>query len=460
VVAAKRLLARARAVAPVVALVAMPWLAGCGGHSARTLEMRTALDAGNAKAAIHALDEELDVKDPKDLPADIKGDNAILVLDRASIQQGAGEFPLSKRDFEAADKSIDMLDLARNAADSIGEYVFSGSVGRYQAPPYEKLMINTLNMLNYLETKDLNGARIEARRLSVIQKYYRESLEQKNNPVLGLGSMLAGFTYEKSGEVDEALRYYDESLAFTGFGTLGESVRRIAPQGSFRSPRIRSLLSEGEKEAPGAGAANDDTGEVLFVVGYGRVAHKIPNRIPIGLALTYFASSIQPNDAAAANKLAAQGLVTWINFPSLAPGRGKWDIPSCNLDGQYVQLEEAVDVDHEVRTEWKKIEGKIIVSAITRLIARAALGQGIQTAAGRDNIIGILASLGTQATLTALDTPDTRSWETLPARVAVARVRLPPGRHSVVIDARGWKRTQELVVEKNSWQVVSLMALR
>jgi hypothetical protein len=449
-----------RAVAPVVALVAMPWLTGCGGHSARTLEMRTALDAGNAKGAIHALDEELDVKDPKDLPADIKGDNAILVLDRASIQQSAGEFPLSKRDFEAADKSIDMLDLARNAADSIGEYVFSGSVGRYQAPPYEKLMINTLNMLNYLETKDLNGARIEARRLSVIQKYYRESLDQKNNPVLGLGSMLAGFTYEKSGEIDEALRYYDESLAFTGFGTLGESVRRIAPQGSFRSPRIKSLLSEGEKESPGAAAANDDTGEVLFVVGYGRVAHKIPNRIPIGLALTYFAGSIQPHDAAAANKLAAQGLVTWINFPSLAPGRGKWDIPTCKLDGQYVQLEEAVDVDHEVRTEWKKIEGKIIVSAITRLIARAAVGQGIQTAAGRDNIIGILASLGTQATLTALDTPDTRSWETLPARVAVARMRLPPGRHSVVIDARGWKRTQEVVVEKNSWQVVSLMALR
>ena len=459
-VAAKRLLARVRAVAPVVALVAMPWLTGCGGHSARTLQMRTALDAGNAKGAIHELNEELDVKDAKDLPADIKGDNAILVLDRASIQQGAGEFPLSKRDFEAADKSIDMLDLARNAADSIGEYVFSGSVGRYQAPPYEKLMINTLNMLNYLETKDLNGARIEARRLSVIQKYYRESLDQKNNPVLGLGSMLAGFTYEKSGEIDEALRYYDESLAFTGFGTLGESVRRIAPQGSFRSPRIKSLLNDGQKESPGSAAANDDTGEVLFVVGYGRVAHKIPNRIPIGLALTYFASSIQPNDAAAANKLAAQGLVTWINFPSLAPGRGKWDIPTCNLDGEYVQLEEAVDVDHEVRTEWKKIEGKIIVSAITRLIARAAVGQGIQTAAGRDNIIGILASLGTQATLTALDTPDTRSWETLPARVAVARMRLPPGRHSIVIDARGWKRTQEVVVEKNSWQVVSLMALR
>jgi len=449
--------------ASVAGLVLAPWLVGCGGHTARTLEMRSALDAGNAKGAIKALDEELDVKDPKDLPGDIKGDNAILVLDRASIQQGLSEFSLSKRDFEAADKAIDMLDLARNAGDSIGEYVFSGSSGRYQAPPYEKLMINTLNMLNYLETRDLNGARIEARRLSVIQKYYRDNLQNKENPVVGLGSMLAGFTFEKSGEIDEALRYYDEALGFTGFGTLSEAVRRIAPLGQYRSPRIKALLHEGEKDdkaAPGLQGADDDTGEVLFVVGYGRVAHKIANRIPIGLALTYFAGSIQPHDAAAANKLAAQGLVTWINFPSLAPGRGKWDIPSCKLDGQYVQLEEAVDVDRQVREEWKKIEGKIIVSAITRLIARAAVGQGIQTAAGRDNVIGILASLGAQATLTALDTPDTRSWETLPARVAVARMRLPAGKHRIVIDARGWQRTQDVVIEKGGWQVVSLMALR
>ena len=463
-----KLLEKARAtlrgaMGPVCVLAFTTWLVGCGGHEARTLKMRSALDVGNAQGAIAAIDEELDVKSPKDLPKDIKGDNAILVLDRASIQQGLTEFPLSKRDFEAADKSIDMLDLARNAADSIGEYVFSGSVGRYQAPPYEKLMINTLNMLNYLESRDLNGARIEARRLSVIQKYYRDTLKRRDNPVLGLGSTLAGFTYEKSGEIDEALRYYDEALEFTGFRTLGDSVRRIAPQGQYRSPRIKALLGEGEKDdqaAPGGGTADEESGDVLFVVGYGRVAHKIANRIPIGLALTLFSNNISPNDHAAANKIAAQGLVTWINFPSLAKAQGKWDTPIVKLDSGYVQLEEAVDVDREVREEWKKIEGKIIVSAITRLIARFAVGQGIQAAAGRDNVIGLLASLGTQATLTALDTPDTRSWETLPARIAVARVRLPPGRHHIVIDARGWARTQDIVVEKGGWQVVSLMALR
>ncbi|NOU31429.1 MAG: hypothetical protein HOO96_26320 [Polyangiaceae bacterium] len=438
-----------------LALLSSLWLVGCGGHEARTLKMRTALDMGNAKAAIAAVDEELDVDSSKKLPADIKGDNAILVLDRASIQQGLSEFPLSQRDFEAADKAIDMLDLAHNAGDSIGEYVFSGSSGRYQAPPYEKLMINTLNMLNYLERRDLGGAKVEARRLAVMQKYYRDKLERPENPVLGLGSMLAGFAYEQSGETEEALRYYDDALAFTGFRTLGESVRRLAARGQHRSPRITALLSEGSKEP-----ASDDTGEVLFVVGHGRVPHKVANRLPIGLVLTLFASSLSPNDREAANRLAAQGLVTWVNFPSLAPGRGKYETPSCTLDGTAVTLEEAVDVDAAVREEWKSIEGKIIVSAITRLIARFAVGQGIQAAAGKDSVVGLVASLGAQATLTVLDEPDTRSWETLPARVAVARVRLPVGQHRVTLDARGWNRQQDFTVTKGSWQVVSLMALR
>jgi hypothetical protein len=438
-----------------VALVLSPWLVGCGGHEARTLRMRTALDAGDARGAIRALNEELEVASDAQLPRDIKGDNAVLVLDRGSIQQGLVRFDLSKQDLEAADKAIDMLDLAHGAGDSIGEYVFSGSSGAYQAPPYEKLMINTLGMLNYLEERDLSGARVEARRLAVMQKYYRDGLNQPNNPVLGLGSMLAGFAFEKSGDTDEALRYYDEALAFGGSSALAEPIARLAPQGSYRSPRITKLLEEaGDAPAP------EDGGEVLFVVGYGRVPHKVPERIPIGLALTYFAGALSPNDVAGANKLAAQGLVTWINFPTLAPGQGSFEIPSVRLDGGFVQLEEAVDVDREVRAEWKKIEGKIIVSAISRLVARLLVGKGIEAAAGKNNVVGLLGSLAAQATLAALDTPDTRSWETLPARVAVARVRLPAGRHRVVLDARGWNRTQEIQVDKGGWQVISLMALR
>lgn len=418
--------------------------------------MRTALDEGNPRGAIASLNEELSVKADTDLPADIQGDNALLVLDRASIQQSVAQFKASKADFEAADKAIDMLDLAHNAGDSIGKYVFSDSSGRYVAPPYEKLLINTLNLLNYLELKDLNGARVEARRLAVMKKYIVESLHEDDNAVIGFGGALAGFTFEKSGEIDEALRWYDDALAFSGFRALRSPVRGLLAQGGYTSPRLKSLQTDQPAPEP---LEKTGEGEILFVVGYGRVPHKISNRLPIGLALTYAAGAIHPDNVAAANRLAAQGLVTWINFPSLAPDQGSWTLPTCSLDGQFLQLEESVNVSRAVRVEWQKIEGQVIASAITRLIARYAAGEAARAVGGGGGF-GLLLSLGTQATLTALDTPDTRSWETLPARIAIARVRVPAGKHSIFIDARGVSRRQTVDVERGGWAVVSLMALR
>jgi hypothetical protein len=448
----------ARSTFGFVAIFAILTLEGCASHSERTRPVRSALDAGQPREAIHLLNEEMDVGSDAALPADLASDKALFVLDRASIQQSALQFDRSRRDFEAADKAIDMLDLAHDASDSIGQYVFSGSSGRYQAPPYEKLLINTLDMLNYLELRDLNGARIEARRLAVMQRYVADELKESSNAVLGLGGLLAGLVFEKSDQVDEALRWYDESLEFAGFHDLREPVRSLLARGHYRSPRLEEISrAEGAVPRP-----LDETGEgeVIVIVGYGRVPHKIAERIPIGLALTWFAGALSPENVAAANRLAAQGLVTWINFPTLGPERGGYELPSFVLDGNSLSLEEAVDVTSQVRAEWKKIEGKVIVSAITRLVTRYAAGTLVGAAAGKDNLVGTLLSLGTQATLTVLDTPDTRSWETLPARVAVARVRVAAGRHAVQLAARGVARTATIDVEKGGWTVVSLMALR
>jgi len=315
-------------------------------------------------------------------------------------------------------------------------------------------------MINYLAQRDLSGARVEARRLAVMSKYIADDLHETDNAVLGLGGFLAGLTFEKSEQFDEALRWYDQALPFTGFHSLQGPVRALLQKSQYRSPSLKAL--EGDPSAaPATPPPNPDDGEIVFVVGYGRVPHKIAHRVPIGLALTMVSGALAPNNVAAANRLAAQGLVTWINYPTLGEEHGGYTIPACVLDGQYVQLEEAVNVTEQVRVEWKKIEGKIIVSAITRMISRLAIGTVAGAIAGQKNgLIGTLVSLGAQATLTAFDTPDTRSWETLPARVAIARVRLPAGKHTVHLEARGVRRDVTVDVEKGGWQVVSLMALR
>ncbi len=437
------------------ALLAPLW-AGCGGHAMRTAAFREALDAGDYPRATGALNKEMDVAADKDLPADVQGDNALLVLDRASVQQARREFDLSRRDYQAADKALDVLDLSQNASDSIGKYIFSDDAGRYAAPPYEKLLLNAFNMINYLELGDLNGARVEARRLSVTRQFLLTKGAKGDGAMFALGAQLAGFALEKSGEVDEALRYYDEALAAGPAPALDVPLARLLPRGNVRSPRLKAAAERGRAEAEAA----EGEAEVFVVIGYGRVPHKVPKRLPIGLALTYFAGAINPGDASAANKLAAQGLVTWVNYPALAPEQGQYADPVCAVDGRLVPAGGAVNVSQLVREEWREIEGKIVASAVTRAIARVAVGQGVQTAAGRDNLAGLLVSLGLQAGLSAADTPDTRSWEALPARVVLERVRLPAGKHTIDLRARGVNVRKQLDLKPGGWALVSLMALR
>lgn len=429
-------------------------LGGCAGYSDRTLEARNALDAGRPKQALELFNEELEVDSAEQLPADLAGDASLLLLSRSMVLQELARYELSSRDLETCDKLIELLDFSRSAVDDIGKYLFSDDVGPYKAPPYEKLMINTVNMVNYLARADLNGARIEARRLAVMQKYLEDN-EDPARALVGAGSYLAGFVNEKSGRPQEALRYYDEALRYGDYATLHEPIRRLAERASYRSPRLQKVLDA----AAGAELPNrDGQSEVFVIASYGRVPAKVAKRIPIGLALTYASGALSPFDRERANKLALQGLVTWVNFPAMGKPRGQWDNPSAALSGRDVLLEGIVAIDREAYRAFERTRGSVVASAITRMIARVLAGQAANQAGGEGGI-GLLLSLATQATLTATDTPDTRSWETLPARMAFGRQWVPAGAHAVTVSARGVSRRAELRLEPGGWAAVPLTVL-
>jgi hypothetical protein len=418
----------------VFVIAAVLAMSGCsGGFSDRTREMRTALDAGDPRRAMASLNRELGVRGDADRPRRLVGEQALLLLDRATLQQSIAQLSNSKGDYAAADKAIDVLDLSHGASDDIGRWVFSDSAGRYVAPPHEKLLVNVLNLVNYLETGDLSGARVETRRMSVMARYLkdRDPRERRPSAALGLGSMLAGFTYEKSGNDEEAQRYYADANA----------------------TEWRAQSEAGE------------SGEILVVVGWGRVPHRVAEHVPIGLALTRASPFLAAGDHDEASKLAAQGLVTWVNYPTLAPERPVEEVPTVLVDGRAVPLDSTLDVSAEVRAEWQRIEGDVMAAAITRTVARVVVGKAIEGLANTSDkkevkAAGLLFSLFAQAAMSAADVPDTRSWETLPARVGVARVRVPSGDHRVLLRARGMEREGTVSVTNAGWRAVSLFALR
>lgn len=483
-----------------LALLALSALNGCSGHSSRTQPARDALDAGNTQEALALLNKELGVDNEKQLPPKLNGDDVLLVLDRAMVLQSLDSYQWSSRDLEAADKAVEILDFSRNSLDELGKYMFSDSSGPYKAPAYEKLLINTMNLVNYLVRGDLAGARIEARRLAVMQKFIHDH-QDASDAMLGPGSYLAGFAFEKSGDPTEALHYYDEALRYSSYPSLEEPVQRLAGQSSYRSPRLRKLLgTKPEPESSGPSVAfpeektdgakptgstapapsstpapvestattvesapapePDDSGEILAVLSYGRVAPKLAQRVPIGLALTYASGYISPFDVGRANELAAQGLVTWVNYPELGETTGSWGDPAVSIGRDELGTEPALSVDLEMRRAWEKQRGAVVASAITRLVSRLVAGAAVRAMAGDKELLGILLSLGTQATLTAMDTPDTRSWSTLPARIQLARARVKPGTWTVSLAARDSIVRRKVKVGPRGFAVVNLTVLR
>jgi hypothetical protein len=423
------------------------WLGGCASHSDHTKAIRSALDAGQPRRALELVNEQLEVDSEKELPEKTGGANALFLLDRAMILQELESYELSSRDLEIADKEIDLLDLSRNAVHDIGKYLFSDSSGPYKAPAYEKLLINTMNMLNYLVRGDLNGARIEARRLSVMQNYFADHPDE-GSALMGPGSYLAGFGFEKSGKPDEALLHYDEALKAGAYPSLSVPVARLLGRSGRKSPRLVSIAQQAKVPE------DDSDAEILVVINFGRVPAKIAKRVPIGLALTYASGAISPTDRDRANYLAAQGLVTWVNYPELGRPRGAYDTPGFALNGSWVELEGALSVDAEAKRTWENAKGSVIASAITRMLARVVAGEAARKTA-KDGVVGALLSLGVQATLTATDTPDTRSWATLPARIVIGRVRVPAGKCEIELVARGVRKRKRLTLAPGGWAVVS-----
>ena len=430
--------------------------AGCADHASHTLIARTALDAGRPEQAVQSLDKELEVDRPEDLPAKVESDKVLLLLDRAMVLNQLEKYKLVSRDLEIADKQLEILDFKRGTQDEIGKYLFSDQTGPYRAPAYEKLLVNTVNMQCYLARGDLGGARVEARRLSVLERYFHDTGDAGQS-LMGPGDYLAGFIFEKSGQPQVALRYYDDALSLGKFYSLTDAVTRLSTQTSYKSPRLDKLIAGAGDAKESAHAA--DSAEILVIVNYGRVPAKIAERIPIGLALTFASGAISPFDQDRANRLAAQGLVTWVNFPILGKPHGQYDRPRFEVDGKPQNLDESLAVDTAASQAWESVKGKVVASAITRMITRIIAGQAVQRATG-NGLTGFLLGLGTQATMTATDTPDTRSWSTLPARIAMGRLRVAPGRHTIDITARGVRKHVTVNLEPGGWTVAMLTVLR
>jgi len=431
--------------------VCVAFAPGCATYSDRMEKARIAVTAGDYARGIEQLDKIIDVDDPDRMPDKYKDETALGMLERATLKQATETYPSSARDFTAADKALELLDIANDTTGEIGKYMFSDSATKYRSSPTEKLSLNGFNMLNYLALGDLAGARVEARRFSVMEKYLSD-YDPKSAHV-AFGSYLAGFTLERLGEPGSAMRYYDEALQERGFESLRGPVQRLATRTTYRGQRITEFLASSGPVPTGA----DDDPELLVVVSVGRVPHKIPERMPIGMAVGIAGTYISGNP-----EVLGYSAFKFVIYPKLVPSESVVGSASVQIDGRRAELELASNLGAEISREYEEIKPRIIGAAISRMIVRAAAAEGMRQAGKQQGDgLGWALALLTEASMAAMDKPDTRSWIFLPDRVYLHRSRVRPGKHDIEVGlGAADTRTTTVDLPKGSFAVIVVTAPR
>jgi len=433
----------------------------------RSAEFRRSMTSGQPNDALAKANKALGVERAEQLPSEPEGDTPLLLLERGTILQALGRYKLSARDFQMADKSLDILDLTGDTSGKIAKYMFSDSATIYKAPAYEKLLLNTMNMINYLVQNNVSGAKVEARRFLINRKFVQRTEEQKQKSMLALGSYLAGLSFEMAGDENQAIRHYADAVDAGGAPTLTETIRDLHRRTGATDSRLKKLLGSSSSGDP-ASQQKDGKATIFIIVQAGMAPYKVPERMPIGAAIVAGSSrghraQLTPKQRRRANRFAAKGILKWVNYPLMRRARNFTGHIEASLNQQTLPGGVALNVERAAARYYKEVKGSFIAAAVVRMLTRAVAGgvtEAVSKKATNSGLAGLLIGLVVEGAMTAADTPDTRSWVTLPARFYVARAHVEPGEHQVSVRYRGQARRRTINVTSGQTKVLNFSAYR
>jgi uncharacterized protein len=453
------------------AVVALGVLAGAGcsgGYAERTAGFREAVarhDLERARLEIDALVTEAAAGSA------LETEYPLLLLERSTVALATLDYDLVIGDLNVADPLLEILDLSPANAEQVGQYLWSDDVGLYRAPAYEKLMVNLVKLACYLTLGDLSGARVEARRLDVLVSYY-DGTELADHPVLATAYHLAGLAMELSGEDDRALRFYLDAWRREPLTPLAEAIVRLAPRSSLgRRGEVREAREQ-------LGLGEDDVlerpaQEVVVLVFSGLAPRREAARFPLGLVWGWVTDGglhLSPAYKEPWERIRAEQLLTWINFPVLVPQ--SLGLPQVQVASSLaaVAAEPLADFGRFAVAQWEQERSTVALAAITRAIVRILAREGVQalgdvaTDSEEGRAAFYVASLLLQAGMQAADVPDTRTWSTMADHLLLARVPVPAGPQVLEVSAGGPAGTRvhalELDVPAGGTRVVALRVLQ
>ncbi len=386
-------------------LAAILLTAGCSTYTSKMEISRDLYYAGDYGEAIGSLTQLINEASDNDV--------CLYLLERGKARLAYGDYDSAIVDLQAAEERFHEIEGTVSISEFVKTSVASAGNMEYQPEAHEKILINAYLLLAYRMKGDREGAKVERNRTILRLEQYTDRLSQEDWEKLDVpfARYLAALHYEEEGLTDDARIEYDQ-------------IGKIRPEAR--------PVSE-----------NPDLTEVVIFAEQGRAPLKISRSIK-----GYFNSSdgnlfgfftlpgIQEPmmvNAGAVSGLSMEnsGVVFSFAFPEYVRQPGIAATCRVVIDGMEAASTIVLDdIEETAMVSFKKEIGAILLKSALRTYIRTLAQTKLSDKGG--HVFDVLGKV-----FSAIETADTRSWQTLPARIGVFRMECGPGEHELFLNYYG-----------------------
>ena len=345
-------------------------------------------------------------------------------MDRGTLLHYAGKYAESNKAFAAAEERIDKL-YTESISGNVAAFAVNDNLLPYKGEDFEAVVVNIYQALNYVQLGDIEAALVQARKVDQKLDYINRQYEPDKKNIYkedAFARMLMGALYEMSGSRDDLNDAYISARLATGIYDKDFSVNYgVAAPGVLGANLLTDAAFMGSEELERArqrfgslpvvtAADKRQWGQVYFVHFAGRAPVKVETAI-VGAYGTY---------------------VVKVAFPEYRRVNYLVNGSQVTVDGQVAAvLDPAEPVGPIAVKSLENRKARIYTKAIARAGAKLVANVALQREARRrgGDTAGLLAAIVGDVAAVATEQADLRCWETLPDRILIGRVLLPPGKH-------------------------------
>lgn len=456
-------------------LFLLAWMPACsstGNHYAR---IDDAFHSGHPDEGVAILEESR--------AAYGKRSEALYLMDKGMVLQLAGRYVEST---EALTKAEDLTEdlYSRRIVSEVGAFLTTDNALPYEGEDFEKVLLNLMMALNYVQLGLWDDALVEARKVDhklnvLVQRNKRTMAYSKDT----FARYLTGVLYEATGDLSNAFVAY--RLAYDAFqqsqkeyGTMVPDLLRRDLLRLSEALGLTQELDEYRQAFPGiqwrSEAMEPGLGELVFITlaGHAPVKRDVFVDVPIGvdaLKVVLATKGLYRGDPDSRRPVESvlyglTGRVVRLAVPQFVPHRSAIAFTEATaVSGDTRQAARSVLMEDITAIAMRDLEDRLLRTT-TKAVARAAwkyaaaeaVGMGVRQAFANKEagtVAGKVAAAIARIFAIASEEADKRSWATLPDQIHVGRVRLPPGTYTVEFRHMGGYGT---VLERQTVQGVTV----